>query len=166
MKTILALNGSVRENSSNGMLIKAIQENLTNIRVREFDSLAKLPCFNPDLDFPDIVLKLKKEVQRADCLLISTPEYAHGIPGALKNALDWLVSDEKLPGKKTILFVCSSGDGEYAMSSLYEITKTMSLDVAKDKCFNVSQIRSKFKKCKLTDKRVREIILSIPQLLE
>src|SRR5690606_22338140 len=118
--------------------------------------LGKLPHFNPDNKIPDIVLEFKNLVNTADILLIATPEYAHGVPGVLKNALDWLVSDEKLPGKETVLFVCSASEGEFAMSSLFEITKTMSLNVSSEKSFSVSCIRSKFKEGKLVDQGLDE----------
>ena len=57
-----------------------------------FDALGAVPAFNPDTDpAPCVVDTFRGVVQSADGLLIATPEYAHGLPGSLKNLLDWLV---------------------------------------------------------------------------
>jgi NAD(P)H-dependent FMN reductase len=67
-----------------------------------FTGLADLPYFNPDLDHeprPAAVSRWRAECQAADGLLIATPEYAHEIPGVLKNALDWLVGSGELYAK-------------------------------------------------------------------
>ncbi|PIK16397.1 NADPH-dependent FMN reductase [Halobacteriovorax sp. JY17] len=152
---VVALNGSVRRNSSNGLLLKALND-LVELSI--YESLDLLPHFNPDIDEPEVVIDFKDKVSAASYLLIVTPEYAHGVPGVLKNALDWLVSDERLPGKKVIVFVCSAGSGEYAMSSLLEVLKTMSLSVSLDKCFQVNAIRSKFMGNRLIDKDLKEVL--------
>ena len=60
--------------------------------------------------------------------MISSPEYAHGIPGSLKNALDWLVSGVELPGKPVALFDASP-TSTYAHAALVEILTTMSARV-------------------------------------
>ena len=70
--------------------------------------LAKLPPFNPDDDIedkpkPEPVATLRALVDASDALVIAAPEYAHGLPGALKNALDWLVASETFAGKPTAL---------------------------------------------------------------
>lgn len=165
MKRIIALNGSLRRESSNGHLLNAIKDNLKNIEFTQYSSLGNLPHFNPDLSFAEVVLDFKAQINSADYLLIVTPEYAHGIPGVLKNALDWLVSDENLPGKDVILFVCSAGDGVNAMNSLIEITKTMSLNVLSERCFNISAIRSKFANGKLVDQKLKDLLYMLEESL-
>ncbi len=75
-----------------------------------YDGLAALPHFNPDLDaepLPPAVAQLRAKVAAADGLLISSPEYARGVPGSLKNALDWLVSGAEFPEKPFALFNAS-----------------------------------------------------------
>lgn len=166
MKKIVALNGSLRRESSNRHLINCIKSELTNFNVSLFDSLGDLPHFNPDIGIPNVVLDFKNKINSADYLLVVTPEYAHGIPGVLKNALDWLVSDEKLPGKDVILFVCSAGDGKSAMDSLVEITKTMSLNVSKNRCFNISGIRSRFKDGELVDPETIDVLAKLNEALK
>jgi chromate reductase, NAD(P)H dehydrogenase (quinone) len=68
-----------------------------------------LPHFNPDLELtePPSATNLCAQIKWADGLLISSPEYAHGVPGVLKNALDWLVSGEKFLGKAIALINAS-----------------------------------------------------------
>ncbi|MEY2616468.1 MAG: hypothetical protein QOH78_2241 [Verrucomicrobiota bacterium] len=91
---ILAISGSLRSTSSNTTVLRAAQILAPpGVEVILYESLGVLPHFNPDLDGdepPQLVLELRSEVGLADGLLISSPEYAHGVPGSLKNALDWL----------------------------------------------------------------------------
>ncbi len=74
-----------------------------------YDGLGELPHFNPDLEEsePVVVTELRRQIAAADGLLISSPEYAHGVPGALKNLLDWLVSGAEFTHKPVALFNAS-----------------------------------------------------------
>jgi len=75
-----------------------------------YEGLDTLPHFNPDLDvapWPQAVVNLKGRVAAADALLICSPEYARGVAGVMKNALDWLVSVEDFAGKPVALFNAS-----------------------------------------------------------
>src|SRR5262249_15161000 len=72
---------------------------------------------------------LRALVDGAHGLLISTPEYAHGIPGTLKNALDWLVSTDVLGKKPIVLLNASASGGGYALAALTETLRTMGADV-------------------------------------
>jgi NAD(P)H-dependent FMN reductase len=66
------------------------------VSVTVFIGLGDLPLFNPDCEAcpPSIVTNFRSQVAEADALLIASPEYAHGVTGTIKNALDWLVSFE------------------------------------------------------------------------
>jgi chromate reductase, NAD(P)H dehydrogenase (quinone) len=88
--------------------------------------LNDLPHFNPDLESTTIpaVVDLNTQINWADGLLISTPEYAHGVPGVLKNALDWLVSSEDFVGKPIALWN-TSPRATHAQADLIEILTTM-----------------------------------------
>src|SRR6059036_648681 len=96
---LLAISGSLRSASSNTTMLHALQAIApAGVIVSLYDGLGDLPYFNPDLDGetntpPQSVGQLRTQIGQADGLLISSPEYAHGVPGVLKNALDWLVSD-------------------------------------------------------------------------
>lgn len=93
---ILALSGSLRASSTNTRLVRAAAVLASeNMEFIFYDGLADLPHFSPDLDGdepPAPVHNLRKLLQAADGVLICTPEYAFGVPGSLKNALDWTVS--------------------------------------------------------------------------
>jgi NAD(P)H-dependent FMN reductase len=62
-------------------------------------------------------------------LVISSPEYAHGVPGALKDALDWLVSTPALFEKPVVLLNAAPSGGMFAQESLAETLRTMGADV-------------------------------------
>src|SRR5215510_1063207 len=111
---ILAISGSLRADSSNAALLRAAAACAPDgMEFRFYDrQLGGLPHFNPDLDgegavAPPAVAELRALLGAADGVLICTPEYAHGIPGALKNALDWIVSSGELERKPVALIVAS-----------------------------------------------------------
>jgi NAD(P)H-dependent FMN reductase len=91
------------------------------------DQMETLPPFNPDFDLepgPEAVLRFRAELRDCSSVIFSTPEYAHGIPGSLKNALDWVVGSGELSGKPVAL-MNASARGEYAQAALREVLKTM-----------------------------------------
>jgi len=89
---ILGFAGSLRRASYNRGLIRAASELApTGIVVDIFD-LAGIPLYNQDVEDagePPSVVALKRAIAEADALLVATPEYNHGVPGVLKNAIDW-----------------------------------------------------------------------------
>jgi len=98
------------------------------------DELASLPHFNPDLDVdddspPEIVRAFRRLLIEADAIIISSPEYAHGVPGALKNAIDWLVSVGALVGKPVLLLNAAAAGGEHAQASLMHTLRVMNWNV-------------------------------------
>ncbi|BAU13992.1 NADPH-dependent FMN reductase [Leptolyngbya sp. NIES-3755] len=122
---ILAISGSLRQISSNTAAIQAaIALSPETVEMQLYSGLGTLPHFNPDLEEPFAVTDLRAQVKWADGLLISSPEYAHGVPGALKNALDWLVSGEEFAGKP-IALLNTSPRATHAQASLIEIVTTM-----------------------------------------
>jgi catechol 2,3-dioxygenase-like lactoylglutathione lyase family enzyme len=82
------------------------------------------------------VLHFRRLVQASDGVFISTPEYAHGIPGVLKNALDWLVGTSDLVDKPVALLNASSRS-TYAQASLVETLKVMSARLVPDACVTI-----------------------------
>jgi NAD(P)H-dependent FMN reductase len=124
---ILAISGSLRQVSSNTALLEAaIALSPQNVEIKLYRGLADLPHFNPDLEStePPAVTDFRQQLSGSDGLLISSPEYAHGVPGVLKNALDWLVSGEEFVGKPIALFNASPR-AIHAQASLTEIVTTM-----------------------------------------
>lgn len=125
---LLALSGSLRAASYNTALLRAAAALAAEgVEIALYDGVADLPYFNPDLEetLPPRVANLRAKVKSADGLLISCPEYAHGVPGAFKNALDWLVGGEEFVDKPVAL-LNASPRATYAQESLAEIMRTMS----------------------------------------
>ena len=131
---LLAISGSLRAVSTHHALIEAASLLAPpGVEVIAYRGLATLPHFNPDLDGegatpPAPVAALREAIGRAGALLIVSPEYAHGIPGTLKNALDWLVSSVEFPGIATGAVNASLGS-HHAQDALLEVLKTMSARV-------------------------------------
>jgi NAD(P)H-dependent FMN reductase len=125
---LLAITGSLRTGSSNRALLEATRALAPpGVEVTLYESLGALPHFNADLEtgaLPPLVADLRERIGLADGVLISSPEYAHGVPGVLKNALDWLVGSVEFPDKPVALIHASSR-GCYAQASLIEILTTM-----------------------------------------
>jgi chromate reductase, NAD(P)H dehydrogenase (quinone) len=129
---ILAIPGSTRRESSNGLLIQAITGIAGDrLDIRLFTGLADLPHFNPDLDadpLPSAVLQFRQALRQADGILICTPEYAMGLPGSLKNALDWTVSSMEFSGKP-VAAITASLSGEKAHASLLDTLRIIEAKV-------------------------------------
>ncbi|WJH35666.1 NAD(P)H-dependent oxidoreductase [Paenibacillus sp. CC-CFT747] len=102
---VLALSGSLRAASANTRLLKIAAELApVGMSVELYEGLGDLPHFNPDLDGDDppaAVRRFRERLQVADGVLVCTPEYANGVPGMLKNALDWVVSSGEFYEKPT-----------------------------------------------------------------
>lgn len=128
---ILSISGSLRATSSNSAIAQSASRLApTGVVIETFDHVAALPHFSPDLDvppLPEAVAALRAAVGRCDALLITTPEYAHGMPGSLKNALDWLVSATEPIGKPVLLISASPSGATHAHAQLSEVLRTMSL---------------------------------------
>jgi NAD(P)H-dependent FMN reductase len=124
---ILAVCGSLRAKSSNGAILDAAARLAPpDARVVRFPGVGDLPHFNPDLDVdppPPAVARWRDALRGADAILLSSPEYVHGVPGALKNALDWIVSSGELSGKP--LAQLDTSRSSFATPQLREILATM-----------------------------------------
>ncbi len=131
-KKILAISGSTRINSTNSNYIKAISELYADeLEVIIYKGLSDLPHFNPDNDLepaPEMVTDFRKQLKAADGVLICTPEYAMGVPGALKNAIDWTVSSCEFSHKPVVLITASSM-GQKAHESLLGTLRIIEADV-------------------------------------
>ena len=125
---ILAISGSLRQISSNTTLLQAaIALAPKGVEMQLYSGLGELPHFNPDLEElpePASVTDLRTQVSGCDGLMISTPEYAHGVPGVLKNALDWLVSGSEFVDKP-IALLNASPRATHAQAALTEIVTVM-----------------------------------------
>jgi NAD(P)H-dependent FMN reductase len=140
---ILAISGSLRAHSGNSILVRALVRLAPDgVEVVVWDGLARLPHFNPDDDGegavpPPAVAELRDAVAAANALAISSPEYAHGVPGSLKNALDWLVSSPVVIDKP-VAVINASPHSRFAHAQLIETLATMSARVIADASITIA----------------------------
>jgi chromate reductase len=132
--SVVALSGSLRAGSSNAALLRAAIAAAPPALAIAFDELAigALPHFSPDLDTdepPAPVREFRARLAAAEGVIVSSPEYAHGVPGALKNALDWIVSSGELLDKPVLLLNASPAGGQFAQGALAETLTVMSAKV-------------------------------------
>jgi chromate reductase, NAD(P)H dehydrogenase (quinone) len=131
---LLAISGSLRRVSTNTAALEAMSRLAPEgVKVLLYRDLAQLPPFNPDDDIeerpkPEPVESLRALVGASDALVIAAPEYARGVPGALKNALDWLVASETIAAKPVAL-LNTSPRAFHAQASLRETLSTMAARV-------------------------------------
>ena len=129
---ILAISGSLRAASTNTTLLKAAAALAPeDVMFNLYDGLGDLPHFNPDLDEDPphaAVAEFRFQLGKSAGVIFSSPEYAHGVPGVLKNALDWVVASGELYEKPVALFSASPRAG-YAQASLVETLTVMSARV-------------------------------------
>ncbi len=142
---LLAISGSLRAHSSNTSLLRlAMEVAPDDVRIEMYEGLASLPHFNPDDDVdtpPAPVLDLRARVGDADGLLICSPEYAHGVPGSLKNALDWLVASVELPHKPVALLNASPW-ATHAQASLVETLTVMTTRIVHEASVTIPVTRA------------------------
>jgi NAD(P)H-dependent FMN reductase len=154
-KKILAICGSTRKTTSNLNLINAIADLAKErFQISIFEGLADIPHFNPDLDNespPEAVKNFRNQLKDADGVLICTPEYAMGVPGTLKNAIDWTVSSCEFSHKPVALITASSL-GENAHESLLKTLKIIESDIGDETQLVISYVKTKVsKENKITD---------------
>ena len=128
--TILAISGSLRSASKNTKLLRALAELDPSIAL--YERIGELPHFNSDVDdagAPQPVLDYREQLRAADLVIISSPEYAHGVPGVMKNALDWVVGSGELM-EKPIVLINASPQSKFAVPQLIETLTVMSAKIA------------------------------------
>ena len=132
---ILAISGSLKHSSVNSAALRAaaFAAARTGIAVTIDDSVRQLPHFNPDLEAapPREVRRFRAACENSSGVLLAVPEYAFGIPGAFKNALDWTVGSGSLYRKTVALLnVAPTGRGMYAREALERVLTAIDADVA------------------------------------
>jgi chromate reductase len=121
---ILTISGSLRVKSTNTALVRALTSLAPeDAEVVMAEGIAALPHFSPELDgaaAPVSVIEWRRQLEEADGVLICTPEYAFGMPGSLKNALDWVVASGELWRKPVAVISASPSalGGEKAHAAL------------------------------------------------
>lgn len=146
---LLALSGSLRARSFNTALLRAAGGLVPpGVEVELYEGLAGLPHFNPDHDVEPAlapVAALRAQVAASDGVLICSPEYAHGVPGSLKNALDWIVSSGEFTDKPVLLVNASPSfqGGSLAQANLAEILRVMGARLPDAFLFSVPKVSAK-----------------------
>lgn len=146
MKNILSISGSLRQGSSNHAILQYLGSIApVDIDYTIYNGLAKIPAFDPGLDTdtpPEPVAALRELLTEADGIIICTPEYAFGVPGSLKNMLDWLVSSSTLVDKPVAVITASLG-GEYAHASLLLTLGALTAKLSDETNLLIQFVRSK-----------------------
>ena len=122
------MSGSLRSNSKNTILLRALREVAKpEVEIVIYEELGTIPPFNPDEEMNhdvEPVVRFQAALHEAAAVIFSTPEYAHGMPGQLKNALDWVVGTGEL-SEKSVALVNASGRSVYAQASLKDVLTAM-----------------------------------------
>ena len=146
MKKVMAMVGSLSARSSNLSVVEQVAKLAgTRFAVEVYDGIRHLPQFTPDLETgspPAEVSPLRRSISGADMVLISTPEYVFGVPGSLKNALDWTVSSADFREKPVALIVASLS-GEKAFESLLKTLETLEAKICVNCSLLISHIKAK-----------------------
>ncbi len=113
--------GSLQAASTNRAALTVVREVL-DARLSETveADIASIPLFNPENgdDPGPAVERLRTVFDRADIVVVASPEYAGGVPGALKNAFDWIVGSGELYGKPMAIISSGTSGGQHARTSL------------------------------------------------
>ncbi len=113
-----------------------------DVEVEVYSGIGSLPHFNDADEAPGSVIEFRTKVNDADAVLICTPEYAFGIPGSLKNALDWTVGSGEFVDKPVGL-VTASSQGEKGHAALLLVLGAISARVINEATLLISFVRSR-----------------------
>ena len=146
---ILAISGSLRAASTNTALLRATAELApANVEIQLYDGLDTLPYFSPERDTepaPEPIHVLRTQLREADAVIVCTPEYIHGMPGILKNMLDWLASSGEFVYKPVSVISASPSDmgGSLAHASLFHTLEVLTAYLPPDASLIIPFIRTK-----------------------
>jgi NAD(P)H-dependent FMN reductase len=166
-KKVLAISGSTRAQSTNLNYIKAIRDLAADVfSVELFEELLYIPPFNPDddtTDPPAAVTHFRNQLKNADGVLICTPEYAMGVPGSLKNAIDWTVSSMEF-SQKPVALITASLSGLKGHAALLETLHVIESRMTKETGLLISFAKTKVShEYKITDEAT---LTAIKKLIE
>ena len=170
---ILGISGSLRADSSNTGLVRAAALLAPSpMEFTLYDGLGSLPHYSPELDHddpPESVQALRRQLRAADGVFVCTPEYAHGMPGSLKNALDWLVSSGEFDGGKPTAALSASPSflgGDKAHAWLVQILTVLGAWIPEGGSLIVPFVRTKVTaEGEVSDPELRESLIVVLQAL-
>jgi chromate reductase, NAD(P)H dehydrogenase (quinone) len=167
---ILGLCGSIRAQSSSHVVLEEFARQLpSSFTFERYNDLATIPAFDGREEDPAAVKRFKTMIKEADGVLICTPEYAFGVPGALKNALDWTVGTGEFIDKPVALITASS-QGEKGHESLQHTLTAISAKLHPSSTLLISFIRAKVKDGEVVDditqQAIRDVSASFVKMLQ
>jgi chromate reductase, NAD(P)H dehydrogenase (quinone) len=159
---ILIVPGSLRTNSSSHKLIATVTSFFPeNFTYSVFEELGAIPAFNDVEEPSESVMRWREKIAASNGVVFITPEYAFGVPGSLKNSLDWTVSSGELVNKSTAVITASTG-GEHAHRSLLLTLGALTASPAPGCELLISFIRSKLdNEGKVNDKQLLQRITDL-----
>jgi chromate reductase, NAD(P)H dehydrogenase (quinone) len=144
---IAAISGSLKSTSSNTNILRAIAKIAPeNVIVNLVEGLDSLPHFNPENEAEiESLTNFRQQLKNADGVIFSTPEYAYGVPGVLKNALDWLVSSGELYHKPVAAISASPvfSGGDKALASLLLTLSALGTNTNEASSLSIANIKNK-----------------------
>ncbi len=147
---ILGISGSLNPASSNSAVVRAAAALVPEgMKFTIYEGLGELPHFTPHLDGdepPPAVRELRRLLRAADGVFVCTPEYAHGMPGSLKNAFDWVVSSGEFDGGKPAAALSASPSylgGDKALAALTQTLAVLGAHVPAGASLAIPYIRKK-----------------------
>jgi chromate reductase len=172
-KNILVIVGSASENSTNEKLAELIAAQTSGyFNMTIFNQLKSLPHFDPQLstdDPPKEIIAFRTEIENADGVIISSPEYVFSIPSGLKNAIEWCVATT-IFSDKPLGIITASAAGKKGHEELQLIMQTLTAKFTPDTTLLIEGIKGKMNdKGELTDEKTKndlvKFILAFRSLL-
>src|SRR5678809_1148383 len=141
---ILGISGSLRANSSASAVLNIVASLVPEqVEFTIYTGLAEIPAFNDSNEIPETVEAFIKLLSEADGVFFVIPEYAFGVPGALKNALDWTVSSSTAFPDKPVALITAATGGDKAHAAFLLTLKAISAKIPEGATLLLSFIRSK-----------------------
>jgi NAD(P)H-dependent FMN reductase len=161
-KRILGISGSLRPNSSSHIVLQEAGRMLgPDVSFEMLGGIEHLPHFDGrEEDAPEIVQQYRAKIKQADGVIICTPEYAFGIPGALKNALDWTVGTGEFVNKPVALITASS-QGEKGHQALQWVLTAISANLIPEATLLISFVRAKVKDGEIRDLATKDAVSNV-----
>ena len=151
---ILGISGSLRADSTNTIILKTLGGLFaSDITFEIFEGLDEIDHFSPGLSDTGAVTRFKTAIAKADAVVICTPEYAFGVPGTLKNALDWTVGTGDLNDKPVSAISASplNSGGNNALASLLLTLTALGTKKNDASALSIPNIKAKIMEGRVTD---------------
>lgn len=163
---IAAISGSLKSTSSNTNILRAIANFAPeNVVVNLVEGLDTLPHFNPENEEEiESLTNFRQQLKNADGIIFSTPEYAYGVPGVLKNALDWIVSSGELYHKPVAAISASPvfSGGDKALASLLLTLSALGTNMNEASSLSIANIKNKISESgEITDPGTLQLLKSV-----